>query len=104
MIIKIKTTGHDNWRFYDNATAVQSCMIKRDECPQLTTVTDGNNFGFDNEGIWEEVLFDSEKPTPEEILLISFCVGDINGKPINLYTNGATYLLNNEGKTIERIY
>ena len=109
MIIKVKTPGESNWRFYDKAQSVQTSEILKTDVPKLDDngFTDQfGNYGFDNGGsLWEEILMNPDIPTSENVLLISFTLGDISeGRAINLYTNAATYLLNDNGKTIERIY
>jgi hypothetical protein len=109
MIIKIKTPGENNWRFYDKAQSVQTSEIPYSEVPKMADSGFSDqfgNYGFDNGGgLWEEILMRPDIPQADKVLLVSFTLGDISeGRAMNLYTNAESYILNDSGKTIERIY
>lgn len=108
MIIKIKTPGEDNWRFYDNARAVQSAEIDKNSVPQIvdhgTPVDENNNFGFLDGDVWTEVIMNPQIPDSGKVTLISFETTGLEADHVNLYTNSTVYLLNDNGKTIERLY
>lgn len=102
MIIKIKTNGEDEWRFYDDAREVQKGTIAESSIPKLDNIQpDTWNYGFDTDsGIHEEVMINASMPTHEHVALITFITHD---RATNLYTNSTVYLLNDNGKTIERL-
>ena len=103
MIIKVQQGAHDSWRFYDNARNVQSAMVTRANVPTLDGIPEYDQCGITielNDRIEENACV-PQPAGPETIMLVSFINHD--GVPCNLYVNTETYLLNDNGKTIERL-
>lgn len=103
----IKTAGQEgSWRFYDNAREVQSAGCKWSDVFQVEGMTDKECCGVSAEvdGTRFENNLDYDQPMTSDAgcLMVSFI--NHEGMPHNLYVNRETYLLNDSGKTIERLF
>jgi hypothetical protein len=99
----IKTRGEaESWRFYDNAREVHYSFCHQADVPKVEILTNEENCGvsFDADGVLYENMLDA-KAQDSGCLRITF-LDDQN--PRELYVNRETYLLNDAGKTIERLY
>jgi len=101
MIIKTKSlTG--SWRFYDSAREVQSAVVGKDKIPVIGSLPEDQQggVGFAEENVFYEnmVTFPLANKT---YLMISFFDHDYKARV--LYVEDETYLLNDSGKTIERV-
>jgi len=105
MIIKIKQGAEDqvSWRFHDSAREVSYAVIFSKGMPKINDVEITSEMGLQfegDDGIVRETHFISA--IAETCLCVSFI--DFNGKPHEIYTDATVYILNDSGKTIERIY
>jgi hypothetical protein len=101
MIIKTRG-GAESWRFYDNARAVHYASCHQSDVPKVDVMSDEENCGvsFDADGVLYENMLDPET-MDSGCIRISF-LDDQN--PRELYVNRETYLLNDNGRTIERLF
>ena len=101
MIIKTKG-GESSWRFYDNARAVHYSCCHQSDVPNVEVLSAEDNCGvsFNADGVLYENMLDP-RTLDSACLRISF-LDDSN--PRELYVNRETYLLNDAGKTIERLF
>jgi len=109
MIIKLKTDTQNGWRFYDNARAVSIGFIDYVDVPKPPEEMQdcANDFGFADGEIWHDIKISDKicRTSDAKIAVIAFQSGNLlaSGECINLYTNAECYLLNDSGKTIERL-
>jgi len=105
MIIKVKQGAVDqnSWRFHDGVHEFAYAGVARERIPLLDGVPHNEQMGIQYEGddgVVRETHFIGAA-MPEECLMLSFI--DFNGKPHEVYTDAQAYLLNDAGKTIERL-
>jgi hypothetical protein len=105
MIIKIKqgAVDQDSWRFHDGVHEFSYATVDQSSIPMLDGVPHNEQMGIQfegDDGIVMETHF-IEAAIPEFCTLLSFI--DSNGKPHEVYTDAPVYLLNDSGKTIERL-
>lgn len=100
MIVKVMVNGNGGWRFFDNATAVQRGRIARDMAPPVDCIR--SHSLHDGSSIVEESYIADTQAAElcDGIGLISF---ESHGKSYNIYTDYTAYLLNDQGKTIEKL-
>lgn len=106
MIIKIKQGAVDqvSWRYHDSAHEVSYAVVFSSCIPKINDVEITSQMGIQfegDDGVVRETHF-IEEVIGETCLCISFI--DFNGKAHEIYTDATTYLLNDNGKTVERIY
>jgi hypothetical protein len=96
MIIKVKGTGNtESWRFYDGASEVQSHVGLRskfnsDDTPDEVTVE------------WfERGIVPVDDPVDKQMVLVAF--RDKDNNPRHIIADTTIYLMNDDGKTIERL-
>lgn len=100
MVIKVKgTENNDSWRFYEAhevqwaEATYEACQKEMKELAEHDCKCEA--FGMDDD-------CESVANEPQHVFArITFF--DQNGTPRHVYTNTTAYLLNNEGKTIDRI-
>lgn len=100
----IKTAGEEgSWRFYDNVRELQNSWVSEDEVFKVDGLSDEDNAGvaIEIEGVVVENNFDSLKPMAMYLCLSFY---DHQGQHRQLYLNRETYLLNDNGKTIEKLF
>lgn len=102
----IKTAGEEgSWRFYDNAREVQHSWVTEDQALRVDGLSAEDNAGVSVEvdGVVMENNLDISVPVPTRMYLcLSFY--DHLDRPRQLYLNRETYLLNDSGKTIEKLF
>ncbi len=106
MIIKLKQGSEDqvSWRFHDSAREVSYAHVFASVLPVINGVKISDQMGVHFEAdddVVRETHFIGAS-IPESCLCISFI--DFNGKAHEIYTDAQAYLMNDSGKTIERIY
>jgi len=105
MIIKIKQGAVDqnSWRFHDGVHEFSYATVQRSDIPLLGGVPHNEQMGIQYEGddgVVRENHFVGAA-IPDYCLCLTFI--DFNGKPHEVYTDAPVYLLNDGGKTIERL-
>lgn len=99
MIVKVRGTGgQESWRYYDEAVEVQSVVAPRDTEEKITQdqflAADRNEFFF------AETLVSGGKAESQMV-----CVSFVSrGEFFHVYANTPVYLLNDDGKTIDRLF
>lgn len=107
MILKIKQGAADQnaWRFHDAVHELSHATVGRDEIPLLNGVPYNEQTGIQFEGddgvVRETHFVEGALGLPEFCLCLTFM--DYSGKPHEVYTDAQVYLLNDLGKTIERL-
>ena len=105
MIIKIQqgAANQSSWRFHDSVHELGHATVDQSIIPLLDGVPHNEQMGIQfegDDGVVRETHFIGEG-LPDFCLLLSFM--DFNGKPHEVYTDATVFLLNDNGKTIERI-
>jgi hypothetical protein len=105
MIIKVKQGAVDqnSWRFHDGVHEFSYATVERSRIPLLDGVPHNEQMGIQFEGD-DDVVRETHfigAALPEQCLCLCFI--DFNGKPHEVYTDAQAYLLNDSGKTIERL-
>jgi hypothetical protein len=105
MIIKIKqgAINQNSWRFHDGVHEFAYANVGKSRIPFLDGVPYNEQMGIafeGDDGVVRETHFVSID-IPEYCLMLTFI--DFNGKPHEVYTDAPLYLLNDNGKTIERL-
>lgn len=105
MILKIKqgAVDQDSWRFHDNLHEFAHAAVEQPAIPLLEGVPHNEQMGIQYEGsdgVVRETHFIAAG-MPDVCICLSFI--DFNGKPHEVYTDATVFLLNDSGKTIERI-
>lgn len=96
MILKVE---HKNgWHFYDNVRSLYSRQLDNDQIQEMMKLCGVIEETGDIEEISTAYYFDKE--CEDQILYASFIH---NGGKYELYAGRAVYLLNDSGKTIERL-
>jgi len=96
MILKVKTVDECGWKFYDDVTEVKHWIDHADRIKDISC----NDYFIIVEGI--SYRFKEEKHCSKAMVVCTFKQrGDEKRKMI--VWNTTAYLLNDEGKTIERI-
>lgn len=105
MIIKIKqgAVEQNSWRFHDGVHEFSHATVEQSAIPLLDGIPYNEQMGIQfegDDGVVRETHF-IEAVMPEFCTLLAFI--DFNGKPHEVYTDAPVYLLNDSGKTIERL-
>jgi len=99
MILKVKTQNKNGWMFYDRVREVQHWIAPMKE-------VDVKNIIYDGKFISDEKIYHYKKNGKEreyEISVVCQFKQEGEENPKLIIYNTVAYLLNDEGKTIERI-
>lgn len=105
MIIKMRQGAADqnSWRFLDDVHEFAYANVERSQIPFLSGVPHNEQMGIafeGDDGVVRETHFVGAG-IPEFCLCLTFIGFD--DKPHEVYTDASLYLLNDSGKTIERL-
>lgn len=103
MILKIQdlqTLKTDDiiWTFFDKIENVKYCNLNYE--PETH---DGFDYNLVTQETKDELLRPSNDDIPEPKIVAIYCSGSSGNQNFSLVTEKMVYLLNDEGKTIERI-
>lgn len=92
MILKVRGTGEqESWRFYDGISEVQTSVGPRADYSGLGSHPDV-----------QEEWFEIDTPAPVLFVFVAFL--DKDGNPRHVIANTEVFLMNDNGRTIERLH